>query len=379
VQSGTYLDGDETISAIWAPEGAIGVPASPGTTWEAQAQLIPYNCQAFVVLTFIDTTGTAIAGGVMNGNTIEPGSASGNILASYSQSSVIAVAPANTVGVLMSISGVPATSPDSTNSSAIFFTQTLLGVTVPNASQPSPWTPGGVTSISGGVIKAATLDVNDAILGTLDADKITANSITAAQVSAGAIGANEIAAGSLEAYHLAADFALVSIAQFGLVTIDTAHIGNLQVTGQKIQDGSVSQAANFQAGPTDRGSLSLYSTESNVDWYTLSQLTVDAGSIDLSSPFVLLTFYQPDATTTLVHSTSPPPSGHIMRIVRVNDDGSTSIVYGALSVAPGYTNFYDLPYGNASTTYLYQVGWDVSYGGSAPVAQSYGYALMLGK
>lgn len=137
----------------------------------------------------------------------------------------------------------------------VFFTQALFAPSHANQTEPSPWSPGGVTEINGGMLRARSITANEIAAstitateiaaGAITAGKLAANAVTAGTVAAGAINANELAAGAIRAWHIASETVISQSAQIGNGVITNAKIGNLQVDTLKIADGSIN---GFYAG-----------------------------------------------------------------------------------------------------------------------------------
>ncbi len=263
----------------WAPGGAYGpglgygVPAQAGQTWAASAWLITYALTGFIQVLFYDYAGNqfpATASATAVNNTL----GNGYVLDNYTRVSVFAVAPPGTATVVMRIQG----SGLNTNQPYLCFTQAMLGQVPAGTTAVPPWQPGGVTTISGGMIKTNTLNAQSIVAGSItarevaigslradqiisssitstqiaagsvSADKLVANSITAGQIQAGAIGATQIAAGQIRSVHLAADFALISSAQIGTAVIDSAQIKHLAVGNFALGYGAATYSAYAVSG-----------------------------------------------------------------------------------------------------------------------------------
>jgi predicted phage tail protein len=258
-------DSSQFLLAYWDPNAAdtgslIGVPFPASTPIEAQAHLLTHRCCARVQIDFYTAAGTFISS--ITGNRVTVPGAFGNDLANYALSWVHGISPANCGRVRLLAAGFNDGGSDiaaQTTPPYLFFTQTAIGASVANATQPQAWVPGGVTTISGSMVKTGTLDasaiVADSITssqiaagaitatelsagsvtaGKLAANAVTAgtiaaNAVTAGTISAGAVSATEIAAGSIHTNLLASDFQLTNSAQIGSLVVDTANIAHLAV------------------------------------------------------------------------------------------------------------------------------------------------------
>jgi predicted phage tail protein len=251
-------NGSTFMVAAWDPNSGdtgspLGVPFPPSTAIEFHALSIPLRSVAHTAIDFYDSANAYISSLYGNRVVALPGVADGMSTARYVQSWTHGVSPANAARARALIicynDGGADILPGNGNPPVLFWTQTALGVSVANATQPQPWAPGGVTSISGGMIKsrtivanqiaAQTIGANEIAAGAIIAGKIAANAVIAGTVQAGAIGASEIAAGQIRATHLASDFVLSNSAQFGTAVIDTAQIRDLAVGTLKVAPSAI--------------------------------------------------------------------------------------------------------------------------------------------
>ena len=267
----SYLNIDNLISSsqgwvgLWYPSGRT--PASAGVRYQGAMLLQPHRCTGAVTMVFLDGAGNAV--GQFYGNTIGNLESNGSAIFEYQyqRSEVIATAPPNTVGVYLRwvATGIDGVS----HRPYLFFTKAMLSEAPINAFQVGPWTPGGVTEITGGVIRSDTIQARHITANAIDADSLQANSVIFGKVAAGAIRADQIRAGEIRTNHLAADFALISTAQIGDAIISRAKIGDLQVNGQKISPGSATA-----------GSFSKSTYRGNADFNNWTTLAIVANSLD---------------------------------------------------------------------------------------------------
>ena len=235
------LPAGQYMAATWDPDtlfggtGLPGFPVGPGDVVQGQAQLVTHSCAGFVSVWFYDGNNAIV--GQFNGNRVYNNVPTGAALYAYKQSFVTATAPATAVRARLLVVGANDGGADIENAAAgpqVVFTHTLLGPGVPNATAAGPWSPGGLTSVSGGVIKTNTLNANRIVAGSITSDKIAANAIVAGKIQAGAINSNEIAAGVIRTGMLASDFQLTQASQIGTAVIGTAQIGDAVITHAKI-------------------------------------------------------------------------------------------------------------------------------------------------
>jgi hypothetical protein len=140
----------------------------------------------------------------------------------------------------------------------VFFTQALLARSHANQTEPSPWSPGGVTEVVGGMIRTRTVAADRLIASSITAteiagsavtaDKLAANSVVAGKIAAGAVSATEIAASAIVASKLAATELITLSAQIGTGVITSAKIGNLEVGTLKIANNAVTATVSAAWG-----------------------------------------------------------------------------------------------------------------------------------
>lgn len=243
----------------WLPASSrIAVAAN--TPVEGSGLLGLHRCCGLLQIIFYNAAGTAI------GSIASPRYA-GKTGASYddafSYAWVHGVTPAGTTSMLFQIliwndqgadiGAITNSVPAGTNCFC-FFSKMSLGPSVPNATGPAPWQPGGVTQIGGGMlstgsITARNIGANAIVAGSIAAgavtadsiasnsistDKLVANSVTTAILAAGAVTATQIRAGEIRASLLSSDFQLTQASQIGTAVIGTAQIQDAAISSAKI-------------------------------------------------------------------------------------------------------------------------------------------------
>ena len=266
----------------WSPtlvtSGKSGVPAASGKQYGGSMLVTGGNkARAYLQIYWTDFNGNVLsgtAGSATYDSAVSP-PPNGLIEDYYTRLTVIGTAPAGTCFAVFRvlITGCPT----GASQPYIAFSKAQFGEMEVGATAVGTWVPGGVTTISGNMIKTGTMDAAKINAGTLSAatgfianltstlitadnikaklintnkltsDSIDGNTITAGSVVAGAIGAPQIAAGAIRSLHLASDFALISSAQIGFATIQSLNVGDLQITGSKIAGGAVSNTATSSA------------------------------------------------------------------------------------------------------------------------------------
>lgn len=248
----------------WSPTGGqVGVPAIAGHTYGAAALVIAGGGgRVRLQMIFRDYQGALLVSPV-SPDVLDQSRPDGLYEGNYTRVEVSGVAPANTASVSLQI--VMAGPPGGAQSPFMSFTKAQLGE-IATGAKVGPWQPGGLTTISGNMIKTGSLDASRIVAGSItagqlqagsvtatqlaanavtaysilansiSADRLAANSITAGQIQAAAIGADQLAANQIFARHLAADQILTSSAQIGVGTIQSANIADLTVDNAKIKN-----------------------------------------------------------------------------------------------------------------------------------------------
>ncbi|MGY5775583.1 carbohydrate binding domain-containing protein [Rhizobium sp. LEGMi135b] len=89
--------------------------------------------------------------------------------------------------------------------SFLWLTRIYFGEANPNQTEPTPWSDGSITLISGGNIVANAITADKIAANAITAGKIAANAITAGVIAAGAVTATTIAGGAITGDKLAAN------------------------------------------------------------------------------------------------------------------------------------------------------------------------------
>ena len=145
----------------------------PGDVLEMQAMLLPVGAQAKIYAEYLDKTGAHVAYSANFSNVIPsqsvPTAAQQGTLAPFQLATLIDVVPSGAVSALFK---VRTETTQSLATGYTFVTRTGLGKTFANASQVSPWSPGGVTSIGGGMNATESIVARNIATGAISADKV---------------------------------------------------------------------------------------------------------------------------------------------------------------------------------------------------------------
>ena len=158
------------------------VPCAPGETWEAQFCYYPGFGSIECLLLFVNASGAITASPTTGQQTFAP-TTPPHPLSDWQTISVRGVAPAGTVAV-----GLLVRLRNNTSNAAAcsaYVSRTLLGRTAPNATQAMPWTPGGIVSITGGIIRSNAITTRHMVAGSVKAQTIDAGAVTAEKLAVG--------------------------------------------------------------------------------------------------------------------------------------------------------------------------------------------------
>jgi hypothetical protein len=260
----------------------LGIPCTAGQVLEIQARLMPHRCCARVQIAFFNAAGGFISFG-LGTRVVMAVPSNGTSLDKYVVSWGVATVPATATmarGMIVGFNDGGSDIPAPTSPPFLFWTQFSIGVGVPNATGPMPWTAGGVSSISGGMIKTNTLNASAIVASSITADKMAANSVIAGTIQAGAINANEIAAGTIKAAMLASAAIITQSIQIGNALIQTAHIGDLQVKSAQID--------NLTVGTSNIANSAITHVGSGTG---TSSVTVSVSTVSGSPTLLFFTYY----------------------------------------------------------------------------------------
>lgn len=174
--------------------GAYAVFAVKGAGGQYEFSLYCINAanNARVVINWHNSSMTLVGQSV--GNLVSAATASQN-LKDWNRSFVIATVPANAVyaALYLQMTYTGAVNP------FVFATAAYFGPASPNQTEPSEWTPAGVTTISGGRIVTDSITAQQIAAGTITAAEIFGDTITGGQIAAGAINTAELVTGAVTA------------------------------------------------------------------------------------------------------------------------------------------------------------------------------------
>lgn len=155
--------------------------------------------------------------------------------------------------------------------SYLWLTRMYFGEANPNQTEPTPWSDGSVTVISGGNIVTGAVSADKIAANAVTAGKIAANAVTAGTIAAGAVTATTIAGGTITGDKLAANtiganqIAAGAITAKSLVLTDFSNIVDNGWQGGNLDGWSIQNLQNF------------YLDGSNGDWagYVVQSLARD--------------------------------------------------------------------------------------------------------
>lgn len=205
--------------ADWRPDPAyFGIPCQPGDRVQARAQLGTHRCAGQLQLIFLGANNAEL-GRVSSVATTTPNG--GRMDWDFAAHAVIGTAPTGTLLALFRV----AMNGNGGSDCYVFFTKCLVGLAPANAVEVMPWEPGGVTEISGGSVRAFTIQAEQLAANSIEAGKIAADAVVAGTIAAGAVNAREIRSGAIRADKLAAEEIISDTIQVRNLVIGTSKIG----------------------------------------------------------------------------------------------------------------------------------------------------------
>lgn len=215
------------VVADWKPNAAIvGIACVEGERWQARALLGTHRCEGQIEMIFISPLNVEISR-VSSVKTSSP--SGGAIDSNWAPHTLLGTVPAGATYILLRMNMIGTGESDP----VLFFSKTMLGKAPPNATEVGEWAAGGVTEISGGQLRAASVTAEVMAANSIAADSIQANAVVFGKVAAGAIRASEIFGGEIRAVHLASEE----------IISDSIQVRNLVVGTDKITAEAVSTLA----------------------------------------------------------------------------------------------------------------------------------------
>ena len=138
-----------------------GYPVEAGGRYEASVYLSNHRCATAIGIIWLDYQGNYIS--EVRGNTVSGAVDSSYTLSGWPRSFIVADAPGNAVKCYINIR----TYYYGQNDPYTFASMMYFGRAGNKQTSPSPWSPAGVTSISGGMIVTDSLSTLSATIGTL--------------------------------------------------------------------------------------------------------------------------------------------------------------------------------------------------------------------
>lgn len=249
-------------------------PAAPGQVYEASTYLGTHGgTRSHIVILFFDQTANFT--GVVYGNDCTAANFGGQFLADYCRSSAIGTAPAGTVWVQARIQHIH----DGIRTTPyLMFVRVMLAEGKPNQTQPSEWTPAGLTEITGGIIKTDAIDARAIAAGAITASELAAGSVTAGSIAAGSITGDKIAARTIAAGNIAAGN--ITGTEIAAATISGGHIGANTITAANIAASTISadklNVSTLSAISSNIGTI----TAGTITGVLIDGVTILAGSGD---------------------------------------------------------------------------------------------------
>ncbi|NDW32942.1 hypothetical protein G0Q01_11860, partial [Yangia sp. PrR007] len=211
-QAGTATDGyaDFVSTPSYTADGGNGLGAAcrANQKWEASVYVSTHRCVGQLRIQWVDASGNTItySGPV----TIPTNSGSADNPDEWQRIGVRGIAPTGAAYARIHIRKLGT---QSSTSSYLFFHKPMLCECPVNATELTPYGPGGATFIDGDIIRTASVYGDRMVARSMEADVLKARSLTAAEVAVGTLSAEEIIADGITRQ---------GVAGSGLVTNDSA-------------------------------------------------------------------------------------------------------------------------------------------------------------
>jgi hypothetical protein len=176
-------------------------PCAPGEWFEATAYVSAHRCQVELRIEWEGADGNWIgytAAAINNANAWD-----GNNPDNWPRLRVAGAAPANAVAASIHIR--KGDSKANATDSYAFINKPMLCRVPAGATEPTPWSDGGVVMITNGGIVANAISADKIAANAVTAGKVAANAVTAGTIAAGAVTATTIAGGTITGDKLAAN------------------------------------------------------------------------------------------------------------------------------------------------------------------------------
>ncbi|WP_412065114.1 hypothetical protein [Rhizobium sp. SYY.PMSO] len=178
-----------------------GVPCTAGESFEATAYIAAHRCVCELRIEWRDATGTVL--GYSSADTNNAVQSSSTDPDAWPRLRAVGVAPANAVCAGIHIRKRDTNTGQTT--SYMFVNKPMLCRIPAGATEPTPWSDGGVVLITPNGIVANAVTADNIAANAITAGKIAANAVTAGTIAAGAVTATTIAAGTITGDKLAAN------------------------------------------------------------------------------------------------------------------------------------------------------------------------------
>lgn len=249
-------------------------PVKAGQVYEGSAYFGTHGGDAstFIQLTFRDISNNILSQPTSNTCTQAFG-LGGTELSGYCRAYVIATAPATSASVDIAFFNIFG---GGTANPYMFVTRMMLAEGKVNQTEPSEWTPAGLTEIIGGIIKTDTITAANIAANAITTSELDADSVTSAKIVANTIEAADIAAGTITATEIAAN--TITAGQIAANAIDTSELNAGAVTAGKISVSSL-DAISANLGTVTAGlidGVTIYGGSGN-------EVVIDSSGVTISS------------------------------------------------------------------------------------------------
>ncbi|AYG66749.1 MULTISPECIES: phage tail protein [unclassified Rhizobium] len=321
------------------------VSCAPGEWFEASAYTSAHRCTIELRLRWMGSDGKDVDYSAPASNASINGSSTNPDL--WLRLRVTGAAPASAVAVAIHIRKLD-TNGGQTDS-YLFLHKPMLCSVPAGATEPTPWSDGGVVMITNGGIVANAITADKIAANAVTADDIAANAVTAGKIAAGAVTATTIAAGTITGDKLAANTIGANQIAAGAITakqLVLTDFSNMADNGWQagVLDGWITQNVQAFYNDTVSGDAAGWVLQSlGRDCARSNFIAVTAGEVYAFDVWA----YNTDAGTANVYALVSTPSGSLAYPIVA----STATKNGWVRLQGRYT----IPSGYAKLAMLLQV------------------------
>ena len=327
------------------PDGAglanglpFSVPCAPGEWLEATAYISAHRCTVELRIEWVGADGGALSYTAASTNTGAGDQFNPDL---WPRLRTAGAAPANAVAASFHLRKLDTISGQT--DSFMFVNKPMLCRIPASATEPTPWSDGGVVMITNGGIVASAVTADKIAANAVTAGKIAANAVTAGTIAAGAVTAMTIAGGSITGDKLAANtigadqIAANAITAKQLVLTDFSNVADNGWQTGTLDGWSIQNRQAFYLDTTSGDAAGWVLQSLGRDIALSNYVTVTAGEVYAFDAWVLNT----DAGNANIYAGLLTPAG--VWSPQVVPGASTSVkgqwvrLQGRITIPSGYS------------------------------------------